>query len=1573
MLACFLLLSTTTAADPAITDARFEWDHEPITHLKPGTPAAAWYSFTVTDADDVAAVTIDLSAIDPAKNPEELQREMGPPPNGCAKGQGKLTCLIPGLVINTDQSTITVKFTITLDDGTETQIEQTASFTIDNTRPEVASITTDACDDETCYVKDGWNNITITFTDSVASFHKRYVQYRIGTKDGWVETCDGLTCWGRTRTSCEDGRALTLRVLPQTKDDAGNQVQPSPGSTAICDASPPEIDEDTIAYTTSSGVDTTNDAAQKPYLPSMDTATVSFNATEHGSAVDITINAEALGSEEPVTGSCSRFEETDTWTCTASFDVNLDGLFRNIKLPLTATDFAGNEETINLEFDVLPKNEGPPDDWQGIDTPPEQYANKHYLAYTAKHFYLDLNLEKKTSTAKLLDVQPRQETSCEPLTKDAHGNLVGTAGDLYLEVIDYGEHDVMVKLNMPAREHYQDIDHNLLEYRCTLAIMTYRGDVINLEPEVENVTIKVRLHASKTMGEKVQEEINTTLYEAEKNIARMQEAKKILNYARIACSTLSATKSAGGALSSAAAAMYPFPVTYNIALTLDNIGGNLQDFAEGGTTGFLRKNCAFLECNATAAKNVLGGTDIGKGLDKAAQAMGQENYLSTMNPYDSYVSAIMTGCVPAWVYHMEQWQGIDCGYALCLSAGIDSGTATLDTCQATYKYDKCTYLLGGAVNGLPFVSLFKNVAHNLADTLSNPVSFFTTVGFSGSCTISGMVLKNQELAKLEGEALQEAIKSLGLARIPYAICKARAGVMGAVEATNKIVQMIEQFKVLINPSASTDPCANAYGHIDMNNLYWNYDVDGDKDPINEQTFPFGNGQTMRCTTTGLCTATMRGDDNNEYRVTVHPTGDGGYSLFVDSQRFSAKDLYRQSYGTFQQQLRYTQGYQGLNYPQYPYMSYPYNLGSGLGLQQPYYGYPGGYYSNPLPYPVIARFRTNVGGESGSLSGDEGTEDEPGLGPVDFPTSGSSSVFLNPVSHNDIFERLVPGGIENNEFFKQEDGKLMLKDPSTTLTPQGQALLELYNSGKDVAYFFTDSKGNILFDEGEFGEFVNFNQEDIEAIIKKTEEFNEDLDEILREEGGDELLEAFINHQKMIYDTGTKVAEHDREISYNSQVQDSAKGYGASYEYIYGGGYKQDLDKLTAGLEKIWDMGEEGQLFVEGLLLNYDISKDDIGNSLEEAIKRGKGMNFPKTTSEKFLNKLRDSDINIKVLEDDFDEEQDKYHRASSNIENVNDFFKETYGIDVPEGENIDDYKSISVKYDEGGNIVACSYVKGSQRHCTGGDHCDDLEGFEEVYDKEDGNIVELLRENAKAKEKAAKQAKREVKKLLRQTESNFYIIREITRDWTGVMNILQSTARISRNMNMFTKWIDDKQGWVDTDLWLKDKEWFQNYKSWWQERHNDIDFENRICESRLGKASDPGTLMLGRNAKGFLFPAAHVEGIRISHSFNNDNFTYNINVFVANTIEEENLTFSVHLTDGSRREPIKLIDYDGLLVDRVDVPKGDPYQKTKSVLLEHESTKKYDEVCIRFHNDNLDRWFEVQRQNNEYCRELDRG
>lgn len=796
-----VLSATLVSAEPSLNYATFTWNGQPITTISPQFPVVSYLEFAIQSEELIDTITVDASQINSNPTYQNNYRNIDVSVQSCAYGNNEYVCFIPNLIIQTTQDVVQIDFAIETQSGL-TQTQSSYTFTIDDTSPQVTFLGSEYCHEDDCYIPS--NKLTklhIEMEDSIATFHKQRVALSLGEGPIPVFSCDGLSCFANGKKTCFDKSNVKLSVASfngwPSSDDAGNPLKGILETDLICDATPPTINTESFTYQSLSGLPSTTEGDDIPFGHLGDELTISFQASDATSpTLKAVADISAVSTEDPLESECVKVGNYTPaypfWDCSVNIPLTPENIGL-ITIPLSVVDIAQNKDEYDLKINVLaPDDDVVPDHWTAKQIDPLR-ANKHYLQYTPKKLFIEVNLESRSQAYELIDVQLGE---CSAFNDG--GSDQGSEGDLNdPTLISVNGKSVLVTYILRQGPHYNEFDS--VKYDCNLLLLSKTGNAINTKQETETFTIEVDFHSTITMGEAVQDEIKEVMEKYQAETEKLLQQKKSLNLLTNICKLPPSLKSIGGFASGIGGGLMAFPPTFSVGETLhENVGKPINSKAE---TKQLSEVCSLLTCDGEINNQIGNAVNTALiGIPDALSQFGASSYADSLDPYNSHIAAIMKLCYPAHLYHKERDLALQCQYAACLANEAVTGfTDAIDACQSARNYGQCRYHYGGIFNAIPLANVVKQSQQIIVETVSNPVSLFTTLGSVLAC------------------------KTFHGSKIPDAACHAKVGIEGAISAIESFEQIRKQLDLLLAGSVQAqDSCTELLNTVDPQTGYLNY-------------------------------------------------------------------------------------------------------------------------------------------------------------------------------------------------------------------------------------------------------------------------------------------------------------------------------------------------------------------------------------------------------------------------------------------------------------------------------------------------------------------------------------------------------------------------------------------------------------------------------------------------------------------------------------------------------------------------------------------------------------------------------
>ena len=654
----------------------------------------------------------------------------------CEQNGNNYTCALDSLQIYLENPTINIP--ISLYNGSMWYNNTLSyTFTMDNTKPRIVSLKTDYCtEDGDCYFpSDKYGKVLISFEDAVGSFEKGLVKYSLNDIHSIVAGCEGMDCHGYTKTTCESGRQLSLKLLPyQSADDAYNRVQNSISKYVTCDADIPEEQNFTLEVQPLSEVITMNNE-----LRATITVTDPTSPIMTGKA-----NFSGIGVSELVEGDCAK--QGHNFTCTFESTVGLPGYYET-DLNFYIQDLAGNTLDHTESIEVLESENETIDLWtvSGTDSSPGT-APAGQLQHDPWRIFQSVKLTPKLGGNQRI-IEANLDGACQPMN-----NLSKTYN---IEAKPrYFDQGLLITYTLPVG----DYDYGEYKYNCTYNIYTRKGNVATEVPEKETLEIGFEALRVGDSAEKVIDEINRYANKTKKRAEYLEEWQNTLQKAYTISGVVCAIPSYlhGGATATGigeavtGAVSSVFKPAEPISEGLGKATTKLTDSGDY-VQGWLAIPCGIMTCNPfwvtwientiadkvgdslpnNAVGNAIGGT--GSFVNGYAESLGYSGTLDMMDPYKSMPIALLKMCPPAILQHQLTDLSVDCSYLSCLQERALQSGASIASCRNTKNYQECMITGKNVLGTIPLSSMADNVMGMLQNIAADPFSYGLSLITGAAC------------------------------------------------------------------------------------------------------------------------------------------------------------------------------------------------------------------------------------------------------------------------------------------------------------------------------------------------------------------------------------------------------------------------------------------------------------------------------------------------------------------------------------------------------------------------------------------------------------------------------------------------------------------------------------------------------------------------------------------------------------------------------------------------------------------------------------------------------------------------
>jgi len=829
--------------------------HTPINFMSTGNPALVELIFNYTlqegesfDVSSVNALELYPTGIYSKSDYSDLQPD-------CKRVNDTTTfsCKIKALTLKTKNNTIniTVSGIYTNSSGSIPIINSTTlKISIDNSNPGVSFLGTDKCNNNICYISSGEkNNIKIVMSDERATFDHANVGYKIGSKIEKVDICRGMTCNGSSTINCGDGEKIKLSITSTSRDDVGNRINLT-SSELVCDASPPLIKEHSI----SSEIGPNTLVLNKDMI-------FEFNVTDVASPnLKIKIDAnEVLGGN--VTSQCTKTSVEGTgFICRGIVKPEID-LPGEYEFKISIEDMVGNVAKKSISVPLLKTTNETVNNWKVSSVSQSSNSFSRPNLQFERTLFVRVNLQPLGST-EIVSITPGGNCiAVEPNKTGLNSDIASVklvskqSSSIYLKVA--------LKENSDAR--YDKLDN--LSYLCPISIISKKGNYYFSTPEKDNFLINIDLKDDKNIQQLHEDEIDRITKKVENNLEKVSKLNKVVNTAETLCQTCGvAIPTISGTLGTIQTLLGSNQVTMGAALGLNAPINAVQSTAYEGFCKSIKPYCKYITCDREYVdkasnwmdSNVFGDSNI-------YNYLGYESASSSFNPYKSYVVALASACVPAALYHYNNYIGIQCTYLDCISNDYVQYGQDISTCMQDKQYSECVFFWGGALDAIPYVSMIRDVSTRLGNMMKDPLQLFGVV------------------APLACKALSSVPAAKGL-------CVSGQDFAQSVKGINELVQIANQISKIASSDKATTTCeatiANAktreYYRLNKIGYSANFDPSVSKS-IND------NAGELNCEGS-QCTYTKRLSNNNELVYNINVVNGKDVYIYSDNKLISSSNF-----------------------------------------------------------------------------------------------------------------------------------------------------------------------------------------------------------------------------------------------------------------------------------------------------------------------------------------------------------------------------------------------------------------------------------------------------------------------------------------------------------------------------------------------------------------------------------------------------------------------------------------------------------------------------------------------------------
>ncbi|MGV8169144.1 MAG: hypothetical protein ACP5N3_03755 [Candidatus Nanoarchaeia archaeon] len=696
---------------------------QPVTKISPDGAILVNLKFTYALAEGETFSNIKVDATDIYPNGLYAGADYSALTPTCVESGGTYTCMVSSLTMKTSKNPlgITVKGTLKIEEpSSTTNFENTTAITliIDNTKPTLSFIGTETCMNGICYIPSGKRaRIKIEMQDDDATFVKGHIAFKVGADDAVVDSCEGMTCHGSTKITCEDGQIVAAKIRHNpplySRDDLGNKVELK-SFNLTCDAADPTINNFKISSIL--GTDT---------LTLDNEIIFEINATEITSPLlSMTIDADSIAAGN-ITSDCTKIAiEGTSFQCRAAIRplVEEPG---DYKIGITVKDLAGRIKNTSVTIKVLKTTNETINLWNVGS------VTQSSTSFSRSNMMFERTIFAEVPLSSIYDVdivEIKPEGKCYAIEP----NETGQDSDVVsVKTVSVQQEKIYLKIaireNGDAR--YDSVD--VLKFYCPLTISSQKGKYYYSNPEKDNFTIEIDLKDEENVQQMHDREINKTMESIEKTMNWLNDIDKGVNTVKSICEICGVVDTVDTGLGAVEALVSLIP---GIG---DGVGGGLATVTnsldiitkeETGICSKMEKMCGPFTCDqkyldaATDSANNMFGKANTESVNNVLNYAGYEDISSTMNPYKSYIVAVSTMCLPAVTYHFKVYEGIQCNYLDCISRQYVNFGQDIYACQDARAMSECAFWYGGLLDGLPLVSMVRDMAEKVGNIAKDPGS-----------------------------------------------------------------------------------------------------------------------------------------------------------------------------------------------------------------------------------------------------------------------------------------------------------------------------------------------------------------------------------------------------------------------------------------------------------------------------------------------------------------------------------------------------------------------------------------------------------------------------------------------------------------------------------------------------------------------------------------------------------------------------------------------------------------------------------------------------------------------------------
>lgn len=611
--------------------------------------------------------------------------------NQCPTTQGVRTC---SLAFETRaQQTIQAK--ITSDAGGSTTA--TLTVRIDNQPPRLAGVARiNHCEETICSV--GTNSILyFTLEDTQSGLNTNSVRVHLA---------------GETVTAtCNEEGSCNAQIPPRegqitltAQDRIGNTLETTLMNVRV-DTEPPEIVSEPEILTS-------YQAGGQTALPAIQPITIRIQVQEPERPF---IKIQTSFANE--TGECSR-NAAGNYDCEVTIQTPENKAYNEVAT-LTITDAAGNQApTQHIRLNILPSDDSFEPNYWTASSSSQAIIDPYVWQVQPARVQATLRLEEIRSSR--VDVVAVRVGECV-----LNGSSVRTPGQ-EVRVIQQptpGKTGTfMIELQQRGAEIQTRGD--IFEKRavtCKAQIVSKVGNTVFTQPETETVEISLLFNELPPIAEQIRQNKQDAEKEIEDIGDIVRKTRQGMYVAQSICRVPGQLTTGSTALAGVGTALTPFTPFTTPAVATAEAGAEVLQTTSRTVNQVTAGFCKVITCDLVDG---LLGADLGTSgmndfLNKAG--LGSDSANKLIDPYKSFVIAGAQVCIPALLFHMENYLAIQCQEQTCIQEALE-GLGTPGQCAYAARHQTCQYMGVNLVNTIPHVNIANTVIDNVQASLANPAA-----------------------------------------------------------------------------------------------------------------------------------------------------------------------------------------------------------------------------------------------------------------------------------------------------------------------------------------------------------------------------------------------------------------------------------------------------------------------------------------------------------------------------------------------------------------------------------------------------------------------------------------------------------------------------------------------------------------------------------------------------------------------------------------------------------------------------------------------------------------------------------